>query len=250
LLQRSLLDTNKHRRFGYVERPCSSKSEHLARCVQLCNNARMQRLRLTFSKTAAMRYTGHLDVHVAWERTFRRARLPLAYSQGFHPQPKIQLASALPLGFTSECELVDVWLEETRDLAEVEAALKPAAPPGLPIHAIVEIPLLSPPLQVLLRSADFRVTTPAPISADELKARIEQLLAQTEIKRVRREKSYDLRPLIEHLAWEASADGSHTILMRLAAREAATGRPEEVLAALGLEATPARVHRLKLILAE
>ncbi len=61
----------------------------------------MQRLRLTFAKTAAMRYTGHLDLHTTWERTLRRARLPLAYSQGFHPQPKIQLASALPLGFTS-----------------------------------------------------------------------------------------------------------------------------------------------------
>lgn len=210
----------------------------------------MQRLRITFSKTAAMRYTGHLDLHVAWERTFRRARLPLAYSQGFHPQPKIQLASALPLGFTSECELADVWLEEARDLAEVEAALKPAAPPGLPIHAVAEAPLLSPPLQVLLRSAEFRVTVPATCSADELQTRIEQLLAQTEIRRVRREKEYDLRPLVEELVWEASANHSHTVFMRLAAREAATGRPEEVLAALGLEANTARVHRVRLILQE
>jgi radical SAM-linked protein len=44
-----------------------------------------------------MRYTGHLDLHRAWERTFRRARLPLAYSQGFHPQPRLNLACALPL---------------------------------------------------------------------------------------------------------------------------------------------------------
>lgn len=210
----------------------------------------MQRLRITFSKTASMRYTGHLDLHVAWERTFRRARLPLAYSQGFHPQPKIQLASALPLGFTSECELVDIWLEEARDLAEVEAALKSAAPPGLPIHAVAEAPLLSPPLQVLLRSSEFRVTVPATYSADELQTRIEQLLAQTEIKRVRREKEYDLRPLVEDLAWEASANPSHTVFMRLAAREAATGRPEEVLAVLGLEANTARVHRVRLILQE
>ena len=47
-----------------------------------------------------MRFTGHLDLHRAWERTFRRAHLPLAYTQGFHPQPRIQLAGALPLGFT------------------------------------------------------------------------------------------------------------------------------------------------------
>lgn len=214
------------------------------------HNAWMQRLRLVFSKTAAMRHTGHLDLHVAWERTFRRARLPLAYSQGFHPQPKIQLASALPLGFTSECEMADVWLEEARDLVDVETVLKPAAPPGLPIHAVTEAPLLSPPLQVLLRSSEFRVTVPATYSADELQTRIEQLLAQPEIRRVRREKEYDLRPLVEALAWQASAGETHTIFMRLAAREAATGRPEEVLAALDLEANTARVHRVRLILQE
>ena len=57
------------------------------------------RLRLTFSKTGSLRYTGHLDLHTIWERTIRRAGLPLAYTQGFHPGPKIQIASALAAGF-------------------------------------------------------------------------------------------------------------------------------------------------------
>ncbi len=52
------------------------------------------RLRITFSKQGALRYTGHLDLHKIWERTARRAGLPLAYSQGFHPHPQIQLAAA------------------------------------------------------------------------------------------------------------------------------------------------------------
>jgi radical SAM-linked protein len=73
------------------------------------------RVRIHFHKTEAMRFTGHLDLHKAWERALRRAgsrsALRLAYSQGFHPQPRIHLACALPLGFTSECEVVDVWLE-------------------------------------------------------------------------------------------------------------------------------------------
>ncbi|HLE27799.1 MAG TPA: TIGR03936 family radical SAM-associated protein, partial [Anaerolineales bacterium] len=75
----------------------------------------MQRLRLTFAKTAAMKFSGHLDLHKTWERTLRRARLPLAYSQGFNPQPRLQLASALPLGFTSECEVLDAWMEAPQD---------------------------------------------------------------------------------------------------------------------------------------
>ena len=68
------------------------------------------RLRLTFTKTGSLKYTGHLNLHRTLERTFRRAGLPLAYSQGFNPQPRMNLAEALPLGITSECEVMDVWL--------------------------------------------------------------------------------------------------------------------------------------------
>ena len=68
------------------------------------------RIRITFSKQGALRYTGNLDLHKIWERTARRADLALAYSQGFHPQPKMQLAAALPEFFirllTEEDDLV------------------------------------------------------------------------------------------------------------------------------------------------
>ena len=67
------------------------------------------RYRINYSKKEGMRYTSNLDVHKMWERTFRRAKLPLAYSQGFHPQPKIQQASPLPLGFLSDYEIVDFF---------------------------------------------------------------------------------------------------------------------------------------------
>src|SRR5512136_2023173 len=71
------------------------------------------RLRIVFSKTGSLRYTGHLDLQTVWERTVRRAGLPLAYTHGFHPGPKIQIASALPLGFIGRCEIVDIWLQES-----------------------------------------------------------------------------------------------------------------------------------------
>lgn len=73
------------------------------------------RLRITFSKSGGLRYTGHLDMQTTWERTIRRAGLPLAYTQGFHPGPKIQIASALPLGFIGRAEIVDIWLREDAD---------------------------------------------------------------------------------------------------------------------------------------
>ena len=69
------------------------------------------RLRITFSKTGSLRYTGHLDLQTVWERTARRAGLSLAYTQGFHPGPRIQIASALPLGIAGNAEIVDLWLD-------------------------------------------------------------------------------------------------------------------------------------------
>jgi len=219
----------------------------------------MQRLRLTFAKTEAMRYTGHLDLHTAWERTFRRARLPLAYSQGHHPQPRLQLAAALPLGFTSECEIADAWLETPQDLDAAGEALAAAVPPGLTLLAVTEAPLAEPALQTQVRSAEYVVTLDTTWSAEELDARLAALLAQPEIRRVRRGKAYDLRPLIESAERGPAGapfipfkglgvSGVQTLRLRLAAREGATGRPEEVVEALGASAAGARFHRTRLIL--
>ena len=210
----------------------------------------MQRLRITFAKTAAMRFSGHLDLHKTWERTFRRARLPLAYSEGFNPQPKISLASALPLGFTSECELIDAWMEKPQALAEARAALEHAAPPGIWILEVVEAPERAPALQTQIVAAEYRVTVASDLNPGAMDERIAALLALPEIKRVRREKEYDLRPLVESLARAASDELGHALLMRLAAREGATGRPEEVVAALDHSPTEAAYHRLKLFIAE
>jgi radical SAM-linked protein len=207
----------------------------------------MQRLRLTFAKSAAMKFSGHLDLHKTWERTLRRARLPLAYSEGFNPQPKMQLAAALPLGFTSECEVLDAWMETPQDLAEARAALERAAPPGISLVGIEEAPERSPALQTQVASAEYRVAVSTSLNPAEIDERITALLASLEIQRTRRQKDYDLRPLIESLARAESDELGHTLVMRLAAREGATGRPEEVVDALGADAARAAFHRTKLI---
>src|SRR5512145_262138 len=113
--------------------------------------------RITFSITEAMRYTSHLDLHRAWERTFRRAGLPISYSQGFHPQPKLSLAAALPLGFTSECELADVWLDQELSLEEILSALKGAIPPGVVIQSVEQVDTHLPALQTQVLSSEYWV---------------------------------------------------------------------------------------------
>lgn len=178
-------------------------------------------------------------MHKTWERILRRAGLPLAYSQGFHPQPKIHLAAALPLGFTSECELVDVWLTETVDVDTVVTELPRATSPGIEIRSVREAAESLPALQTLVRSADYVATVPGDVSG--LVQRVADLLSVERLPRERRGKVYDLRPLIESLSLEGNV-----LRMRLAARDAATGRPEEVLDALGLGDRQAAVHRAAL----
>ncbi len=204
------------------------------------------RLRIYFSKTETLRYIGHLDLQRVWERTFRRAQLPLRYSQGFHPQPKIQIAAALPLGFIGHREIVDVWLDETKPLpdspATIGVGLQRVAPRGLFIHSVEAVPERAPALQTQVIAAEYRVTFTEDIAAD-LPERIETLLAQATLPRSRRERQYDLRPLILQVKWE-----ENMLHMTLAAREGATGRPEEVLNALHLPVENARIERMRLIL--
>lgn len=203
------------------------------------------RLRITFSKTEAMRYTGHLDLHRTWERTFRRARLPLAYSQGFHPQPRLNLACALPLGFTSECEVLDAWLEHVLPIEDILGTLTPSLPPGIHILHSEIVDQHLPALQTQVQSADYVITLLEP--PHNLSEQVDHLVNATSLPRVRRNKPYDLRPLIEDLHIINDTAGDNRLALRMTAREASTGRPEEVLAELGIPFEAVRVHRSNII---
>src|SRR5215510_230357 len=182
------------------------------------------RIRVTFAKQGALRYTGQIDLHKLWERAARRAELPLAYSQGFHPQPKMNLAAALPLGFSSRCEVLDMRLEHDIPLDGLAERLNTTLPTGIQVLSINQVDERAPALQTQVLSAEYEVRMIDAVFGLEVKQKIESALKSESIPRTRREKAYDLRPLIEALG--VSDD---KIIMRLAAREGATGRPEEVL---------------------
>lgn len=215
------------------------------------SDAPLTRLRVWYAKNQALRYTGHLDMLRVWERTLRRARLPLAYSQGFHPQPRLQQACALPLGFSSLDEIVDVWFDSVIESLDAAKAIQEAAPSGMEILRVAQVDLQGPALQTMVRSAEYRVEILAAPEGFSLDERVRDLLAQNTLPRERRGKTYDLRPLIEELdvLHQAPAGSIGLLSMRLSARENATGRPEEVLCALGLDPNDSRVERTKLIFA-
>jgi radical SAM-linked protein len=206
------------------------------------------RVRIKFAKTGSLRFIGHLDLHKIWERSSRRAGLNLSYSQGFHPQPKIQLASALPLGFSSSCELVDLWIEGNVDYSTFPSLFSHAVPPGLEILSVVEVADKNPPLQTQVVSAIYRVTFLDKLDTGWLAQKITVLLQEVSIPREKRGKAYDLRPLIESVeilgAGKLNPEG---LSMQLAAREGATGRPEEVLDAIGIPYEEVLVERIELL---
>ena len=216
-----------------------SKGINCATSVKKYSHMRIQ---ITFSKQGALRYTGHLDLHKLWERAARRAEMPLAYSQGFHPQPKMNLASALPLGFSSRCEVLDMRLEHDIPLDGLRERLNGTLPSGIQVSSIESVAERAPALQTQVVSAEYEVRMIDSAFGSELRRKIESVLEAESIARTRRGKAYDLRPLIEAL--DLLDD---KILMRLAAREGATGRPEEVLAELGIAFEETRIERTRLI---
>jgi radical SAM-linked protein len=211
----------------------------------------MQRLRITYTKLAALRYTSNLDVHKIWERSLRRAGLPLAYSQGFHPQPKLNQACPLPLGLTSHAEMIDIWLETEFAPEDVLNILRPALPPGLELQSILPIELLAPSLPPQVISSDYVAVLLDPVDGLELRQKVDALISAEELLRERRGKPYNLRPLVEQIDLLPPDDQGHSRLsMRLSSREGATGRVEEVMLALGYDPYDVRVDRVKLNLSE
>jgi radical SAM-linked protein len=207
----------------------------------------LNRYRITFTRDKTVRFVGHLDLAKTWERILRRADLPVAHSQGFHPLPKITFASALPVGCTSEAELMDVVLTEPFDPADVLRRLAATLPAGIAVASVVEAPLNAPALQAELRWADYLVTVETGESREQIEAQVQTFLDSLSVMRERRGKSYNLRPLVLSLQVETASGSSAQIAMRLTANASVgTGRPDEVLSALGWGDAPAQVHRRKL----
>jgi radical SAM-linked protein len=215
------------------------------------------RLRVTFAKKGSLRYIGHLDLHQIWERTVRRAGLPLAYTQGFHPGPKIQIAAALPLGFSGRAELVDIWLNELKeeDAISCRELIQSASPPGLTIIRLEAVDERAPALQTQVAAAEYEVILLDSAADSDLGTKINALMEKSSLPRERRGKPYDLRPLIQSLTYlpakhpqsGVGEEGGGMLRMVLSAREGATGRPEEVLAELGIQMEGLRIERTRLI---
>jgi radical SAM-linked protein len=119
----------------------------------------VQRIRIRYAKRGPMRFTSHRDFARAFERAVERANVPIAYSSGFTPHPKISYASAAPTGVASEAEYLEIGLQRPVDPAELALALDAALSPGLDVLAAVPTPG-RPALADLIEASRWRIELP------------------------------------------------------------------------------------------
>lgn len=211
----------------------------------------MHRLRVRFKRGPEVKFISHLDIIRLWHRALRRAGIALAYSEGFNPHPRISLAAPLALGVTSEAELMDIWLTKFISPHSFTTCISQQLPPGIEIIQVYQIALTLPSLQSQVRYAEYRVEITAKEGAEYITEAITSLLAKENLpwqhQRDTGLRSYDLRALIDDLWLDSWHNDSGIIGMRLRCDSSGSGRPEQVIRAMGLS-EPSSILRTKLIL--
>ncbi len=135
-----------------------------------------------------------------WERALRRTELPAAYSEGFNPRQKLSFGPPLSLGFTSECELLDIYLERWTNPQVVKEALEKVLPAGIEISQTDNIFLAKASLTAEIKTAAY--TTKA---FGDLNDKIKEILSSAAIMVQRKEKEFNIRPMIKEIAQNGDA---------------------------------------------
>lgn len=193
-----------------------------------------QRLRIRYAKRGRLRFTSHRDFSRAFERAVFRARVPMAYSSGFNPHPRISYAGAAPTGSASEAEYLEIGLAEVVDPAAIHAALEESLPDGLDVLDVVVSPGGS--LADLLEASRWLVDVDA--APDRVEPAVaaflgtETVLVERMTKKGLRE--FDCRAAVVALTVTPREGGSR---LDLVLRHAVPSvRPDDVLTGLGVVA--------------
>ena len=214
-----------------------------------------QRWRLVLARDADVPTVGQRELAETWLAALEAAGLPL-HRGSSSARPKVAFGASLGTGIASEGELLDIVLTERQPVWQVRAALDGALPDGWRLVGLYDVWLGGPPLAGRVAAADYRVSV-APVEADLAAAAI-RLLTATELRRERAKGDrivvYDLRPLLIDVGVTGSGSRPTVCLRARIHPELGTGRPDEVIAALGDAAgvplTIGSIVRERLILAD
>ena len=198
-------------------------------------------VRLEYTKRGKVRWISHRDVARALERAFRITELPLAFTQGFSPRPKVSFGLALSTGHESEAEYLDLEFSRDVDLSTLPALITEALPEGLAVTAAVPLSERAPALQEIVTAVSWRVEVTradgSPVPAGELRAHLDAGLAAASLSTERRRKgrivTEDVRPVITQMrVLDESADAIHPVVEMELQTQPRGAKPGEVLAAI------------------
>lgn len=185
------------------------------------------RIRIRFTKSDDLRWISHRDLARLWERLLRRANLDLAFTQGFHPKPKLSFPSALTLGIEALDEVIELELVGQHDLAQVQQRIQQQMPAGMEL-----IRLDRQVGKTRLLGASYKL-----VLADELlqptQLRIEEILSAGSVVALREGKQVECSCRDPH--FEIKLEGNSLIFSIPAAEHGASLRPSELLQQLYLE---------------
>ena len=212
----------------------------------------MQRLRIRFSRGEEIKFISHLDIMRLWQRALHRAEIPLAYTEGFSPHPRISLAAPLPVGVTSQAELMDIFCTKRVSPHLLTTAVGQQLPPGIEILQVYPVAPTLPSLQSQVSYAEYSVELETEKDREGTEAALTSLLSVKHLpwhhERDTGTRNYDLRALIDDLWLIDWQRGYCTIGMRLRCDSGGSGRPEQVATALGFTQYPCSIQRTKLVL--
>lgn len=206
------------------------------------------RLRIRFSKIGKIRFLGHRDLARIWERTMRRAELPVAYSEGFSPRPKLSFGLALSTGYESDGEYLDVDLAlsgQPLATAALPGRLSSLLPEGIDVSAVCEVSRSEPSLQQAVTSCSWLIDV-LDVSVSEASDTIGTALTAPELMLTRERKGKvvtdDLRPYLLDLSVIGPTPTGARLVAELGTQPR-TLRPSELLAALDPPLTEGLVRR-------
>ena len=177
------------------------------------------RIIASFYKHDEVRFVSHLDMQRLFQRAFRRAGLPLSYSKGFNPHPLLSFATALSVGYTSECEYFDVFLDEKIDVDEFRSRVNAVLPEGVAVTKAVDAGEMKASLTTLMRSADYfaRLDFDREVTSDELENALASLLTGEIIVEKKTKggmKDVDIRPLLISVNLIDCSEGSAILYIK------------------------------------
>lgn len=212
----------------------------------------MQRLRIKFCRGEELKYISHLDTMRLWSRAFARAGIDIAYSEGFNPHPKIAIAAPMATGVTGSAELMDIVYTANYSSTYIMQAVNRKLPEGIKVLQVHPIPIEKPSLQALIEQAEYEVAIKTDKTEDEIHLNIDNLLSLEELpwqeQKQEKIKEYDLRVLIIDIKLIELKEGICLLHMALVCNNKGSGRPEQILKALGFEEYPRKINREKLLL--